>query len=97
MYIKHLIRSVPLKLLALERIEKLICRILQLLLVDRGVALGMIEVYNRVLEIKIWHSIVAQVITEELGLNMEKVDLDVLGSCKKVMFLYKWLSRFMGV
>ncbi|MCI34342.1 chaperonin CPN60-2 mitochondrial, partial [Trifolium medium] len=25
-----------------------------------------------------------QLITEELGLNLEKVDLDVFGSCKKV-------------
>lgn len=25
-----------------------------------------------------------QVITEELGMNLEKVDLDMLGSCKKV-------------
>ena len=27
---------------------------------------------------------VLQVITEELGLNLEKVDTDMLGSCKKV-------------
>jgi chaperonin GroEL (HSP60 family) len=27
---------------------------------------------------------VLQVITEELGLNLENVDLDMLGSCKKV-------------
>lgn len=38
-----------------------------------------------------------QVITEELGLNLDKVELDMLGSCKKVCINFFHLKSLLTV